>query len=45
MIAKQFRLRTVLLIAERDGQRCAAPVLVAGVAVGVGVIQLTTITE
>lgn len=42
MLAKQSRLKTVLLIAERDGQRCAGPVLIAGIAIGVGVIQLST---
>ena len=42
MIAKHSQLKTVLLIAERDGQRCAGPVLIAGIAVGVGVIQLST---
>ena len=42
MIAKRSPLKTVLLIAERDGQRCAGPVLIAGVAVGIGVIQLST---
>ncbi len=42
MIAKHSTLKTVLLVAERDGQRCAGPVLIAGIAVGVGVIQLST---
>ncbi len=42
MIAKQSQLKTILLVAERDGQRCAGPVLIAGIAVGVGVIQLST---
>ncbi len=42
MIAKQFQLRTLLQVAERDGQRCAGPVLIAGIAIGVGVIELTT---
>lgn len=42
MLAKQSRLKTVLLIAERDGQRCAGPMLIAGIAIGVGVIQLST---
>ena len=32
------------MVAERDGQRCAGPILIAGIAVGVGVIQLTTST-
>lgn len=44
MIANQSRWKTVLLTAERDGQRCAGPVLIAGMAVGVGVIQLSTST-
>lgn len=32
----------MLLIAERDGERCAGPVLIAGLTVGIGVVQLTT---
>lgn len=42
MIAKHSPLTSVLLIAERDGQRCAGPVLIAGLSVGIGVIQLST---
>ena len=36
------RLLTTLLTAERDGERCAGPVLVAGFVVGFGVIELST---
>ncbi len=42
MIAKHSHLTNVLLVVEHDGQRCAGPALLAGIAVGVGVIQLTT---
>ena len=42
MVASLAKLPTSLLIAERDGERCAGPVLIAGIAVGVGVIQLST---
>lgn len=41
MVASLAKFSTALLIAERDGERCAGPVLIAGMAVGVGVIQLT----
>ncbi|WP_240307706.1 MULTISPECIES: hypothetical protein [unclassified Synechococcus] len=33
---------TTLLTAERDGERCAGPVLMAGFVVGFGVIELAT---
>ena len=42
MVASLAKRPTSLLIAERDGERCAGPVLIAGMAVGVGVIQLST---
>jgi hypothetical protein len=42
VIAKHSHLTNVLLVAEHDGQRCAGPALIAGIAVGVGVIQITT---
>lgn len=35
-------LSNILLTAEQDGQRCAGPVLLAGLAIGVGVTQLST---
>lgn len=44
MIAGRLPISGTLLIAERDGARCAGPVLIAGLAVGVGVVQLTTQT-
>lgn len=44
MIAGRLPVSGTLLIAERDGARCAGPVLIAGLAVGVGVVQLTTQT-
>jgi hypothetical protein len=36
------RLPATVLIAERDGERCAGPVLMAGFVVGFGVIELST---
>ena len=32
----------MLLIAEEDGERCAGPTLLAGVAIGVGIIKLSS---
>ncbi|QBE68407.1 hypothetical protein SynWH8101_0817 [Synechococcus sp. WH 8101] len=34
--------QAILLITERDGERCAGPVLMAGFVVGFGVIELST---
>ena len=42
MITARRNCLDALLIAERDGERCAGPVLIAGVVIGVGVVQLTT---
>ena len=42
MITARPNRSDALLIAERDGERCAGPVLIAGVVIGVGVVQLTT---
>jgi hypothetical protein len=41
---RSFRLsaQAILLIAERDGERCAGPVLMAGFVVGFGVIELSS---
>ena len=42
MTSLRFSGQETLLIAERDGERCAGPVLMAGFVVGFGVIELST---
>lgn len=36
------KMRAILLRAEEDGERCAGPTLLAGIAIGVGVIKLSS---
>ena len=36
------KIRAILLRAEKDGERCAGPTLLAGMAIGVGVIKLSS---
>ena len=42
MTSLRFSGQETLLLAERDGERCAGPVLMAGFVVGFGVIELST---
>ena len=42
MRLSRLKVQAAFVIAERDGERCAGPVLLSGFVVGFGVIQLAT---
>jgi hypothetical protein len=42
MRLSRLKVQSAFVIAERDGERCAGPVLLSGSVVGFGVIQLAT---